>query len=34
MLSLNPNTIHLIKENINKINWGMLSKNPNTIIFA
>ena len=29
MLSMNPNAIELLKENMGKINWEMLSKNPN-----
>ena len=27
-LSLNPNAIHLLKNNQDKINWNYLSKNP------
>ena len=30
-VSENPNTIELLKENINKIKWDRLSKNPNAI---
>jgi hypothetical protein len=30
-LSLNPNTIELLKENKNKIYWWGLSSNPNAI---
>jgi hypothetical protein len=29
MLSLNPNAIHLLKQNKDKIDWDELSKNPN-----
>jgi hypothetical protein len=30
-LSLNPNTIHLLKQNKGKIHWNWLSLNPNAI---
>ena len=30
-LSLNPNAIYLLEENIDKINWRWLSLNPNAI---
>ena len=29
---LNPNAIHLLEQNTNMIDWGMLSENPNAII--
>jgi hypothetical protein len=28
---LNPNAIHLLEENPDKINWDELSRNPNAI---
>jgi hypothetical protein len=31
MLSLNPNAIHLLEQNVDKINWNTLSENPNAI---
>ena len=31
MLSLNPNGIHLLKNNVDRIDWHYLSKNPNAI---
>ena len=31
MLSRNPNAIHLLEQNPDKINWGWLSRNPNAI---
>jgi hypothetical protein len=30
-LSLNPNAIHLLRQNVDKIDWGILSSNPNAI---
>jgi hypothetical protein len=30
-LSSNPNAIHLLEENLEKINWSFLSINPNAI---
>jgi len=30
-LSQNPNAIHLLEQNIDKIEWLYLSRNPNTI---
>jgi hypothetical protein len=30
-LSSNPNAIHLLEQNPNKIDWGCLSGNPNAI---
>jgi len=30
-LSRNPNAIHLLEKNIDKINWFELSRNPNAI---
>ena len=32
-LSLNPSAIELLKENQNKINWLMISKNPNIFTY-
>ena len=31
MLSKNPNAIHILENNIDKINWQCLSTNPNAI---
>ena len=31
MLSGNPNAIHLLEANPNKINWNKLSSNPNAL---
>ena len=31
MLSRNPNAIHLLENNLEKINWGELSRNPNAM---
>ena len=31
LLSTNPNAIHLLEQNINKIDWMLLSNNPNAI---
>jgi hypothetical protein len=33
MLSLNPNSIHLLEKHPDKINWNWLSINPNAIHF-
>ena len=30
-LSANPNAIHILEQNIDKIEWGFLSNNPNAI---
>ena len=30
-LSRNPNAIHLLEQNLDKVNWALLSKNPNAI---
>ena len=30
-LSKNPNAIHLLEQNPDKINWAELSRNPNAI---
>jgi len=30
-LSLNPNAIHILSKNTDKIDWYWLSKNPNAI---
>ena len=30
-LSMNPNAIHILQNNINKVNWNYLSKNINAI---
>jgi hypothetical protein len=30
-LSLNPNAIHILEQNMNKVNWYLLSRNPNAI---
>ena len=31
LLSENPNTIGLLKKNLDKVNWTLLSMNPNAI---
>jgi hypothetical protein len=31
MLSQNPNAIHILEKNLDKINWKCLSSNPNAI---
>ena len=28
---MNPNAIHLLEQNLDKINWHYLSKNPNAV---
>jgi hypothetical protein len=31
MLSINSNAIHILENNLDKINWNQLSTNPNAI---
>jgi hypothetical protein len=31
LLSKNPNTFHLLEQNLDKVHWGWLSENPNAI---
>jgi hypothetical protein len=31
MLSMNPNAIHLLEQNLDKVHWALLSMNPNAI---
>ena len=34
-LSFNPNAVHLLQQNLDKVNWRELSENPNAIhLFA
>ena len=33
LLSSNPNAIHILEKNLDKVNWCHLSKNTNAIIF-
>ena len=30
-LSMNPNAIHILEKNLDKVDWSYLSKNPNAI---
>jgi hypothetical protein len=31
MLSFNPNAIHILEQNLDKVDWYCLSRNPNAI---